>query len=332
LTHSWNSTNDRLLKEAQSANQEWDVYKRKQQEDALDPEVVEFRKRRDAARKEACGESLGKTDAERTDAFKVCARRIGEDSAYGVIIKHPTKDIVFKTLNTSTGLTKYNAGSTAKAIRILDRRQAAENEAYHLQLLESYGVEAPRLLGFNKRKSVIQMEYLKDYDTYRTWAKKLPLAELKNINEQVVQQVWKMNRNMITHNDLHQGNIMYNPNTRKIKLIDFGLAESPRVGKTSIPEAVSVVPTEMREQIGRLFRHRRRAEDYAFNDLFHAEFHMLNKHRSMLQSLNRGDVQSVSRDYGSTAKAVDAWYQDLFKIRDYVETANTLKLPKDFKL
>lgn len=217
----WTPALGRLYEEARKAGKPWSTYAAKQKADLRDPQVRALAKARAQSNKRACVRSRGDN---RSDAWTPCNFTIGEPSAYGRVIKHPNQPIVFKVpkevhyVPVSDGVKMTGSKKLRKKVADM-----FEKEASNLQYANRIGVDSPKLEGFNPNKSVIAMEFLDGYYTYRTLQ-----GTNKNldslVNFQLFGNLKRMQMQGLTHRDLHRGNILVNPRTRRIAIIDFGHA------------------------------------------------------------------------------------------------------------
>lgn len=216
----WTPALGRLYTEARSKNIPWNTYLRKQKADLLDPQVRKLAVARQKTAQRIC-RSRGDS---RSDAWSACQFAVGEPSAYGRVIKHPTQPIVFKVPKEVHYIAKTNGirVTSSKSLRPRVARMF-ETEASNLQFANSLGVDSPRLEGYNANKSVIAMEFLDGYDTYRTLRGHNKALDTL-VNFHVFSNTRRMHTQGLVHRDLHAGNILVNPRTRKVAIIDFGLA------------------------------------------------------------------------------------------------------------
>ena len=68
------------------------------------------------------------------------------------------------------------------------------------------------------------MQFLDGYRTFKSTMDNLTGAELATVHKQVFETIDKLHRAGVVHNDIHTENIMVNPETLDVKIIDFGLA------------------------------------------------------------------------------------------------------------
>jgi len=81
---------------------------------------------------------------------------------------------------------------------------------------------APKVFGGNAAENFYAMEYLEGYQRLSAYK---PADEVgRRINENTLKAFQRMHTNGIAHFDAHGGNIMVNPVTGDVKLIDFGFA------------------------------------------------------------------------------------------------------------
>lgn len=76
---------------------------------------------------------------------------------------------------------------------------------------------------------VIITPFLDGYKTLEEYMNKnqLTVQEAKNIYARIVEIKNNLTDLCISHSDMHRGNIMYNPQTKDVKLIDFGRCQTP---------------------------------------------------------------------------------------------------------
>jgi Kae1-associated kinase Bud32 len=296
IARKWNADDDRSLEEAIKAGQTWDVYERKRIEDALDPEVAELRAQREARRQRFCGRTdSGKPPAERSDAFKSCARQVGEQSAYGQLYVHPDKQSLFKV----------PTGTANQAVTRQEAIEASRNEFMHMLLAKRAGVSVPDPIRVHPKTAVLRMEYIPDSITIREYNKgnNSPISQ-RSVADALLDETRRMHRVGIVHNDLHPGNILVTPN-RKIFLIDFGLAKSLK--HSDRIETLSSLKDELDTTIGRVVNINRIPADK-----FEIRNWLDNKHSTLMNSLERGTTTNQQLTVG-----IDSWYADLRKLMAY---------------
>lgn len=307
IARKWNAKDDHDLKESLQAGKTWDVYEQKRIEDSLDPEVAELRAEREARRERFCGRTdSGKTLAERIDAFKSCARQVGEQSAYGQLFIHPDGNRIFKvpTGNSQIGITSQEA------------RDASRNEFTHLELAKKAGVEVPSPISIHPKTGVLQMQYIPNSTTLRAYnkANNSPVFQ-RTLAHSLLNETRRMHRIGLVHNDLHPGNILVTPN-RKLFLIDFGLAQSLRYSDRV--ETLASLKDEMSRVIKRAL---------IINKIPAVQSEIENwlqvRHTPLLNALDRGTIANKQLTGG-----IDSWYVDLRKALDYKvqRPSSTLRL------
>ena len=315
IAHKWNKLDDQGLAEALQANN--DISKRTRAGDDLDPERAELRARREARQLKHCSaavprgdEGLGKPPAAaRLDAKKACNRTVGEDSAYAQILLHPDGKRVFKV----PVLKQYSdnmlqvlgvSRTTAERVARTDATEMAINEFQHLELAQQSGVSVPTPYAIQPKTGVISMEYIADAKLLREYntAGSNPL-ERNIVRASVLDQMRRLNRAGIAHNDPHPGNFMIKPGGRAT-VIDFGLATSLR---HSTPDERGYVLDNIQDDMITAIKrgvniHRIASEE---TEVFNW---MYNKHSTFMESMLRGQATNIQ-----LVRGVDSWYIDLNK-------------------
>ena len=107
---------------------------------------------------------------------------------------------------------KYAAGPAASL---------TQNEIEINQLAGELGV-APKVLASSK--NAMATEYLKGFKALddKTILENLPKSTQKKIAKNTVKQLETLHNNKINHNDFRPGNVMFNPRTGSVKIIDYG--------------------------------------------------------------------------------------------------------------
>ena len=85
-----------------------------------------------------------------------------------------------------------------------------------------------------KRKGVPQYEFHiimelvegSDIDSFIEKNPKPTLKEVKDITSQIISGIGYLHQNNIVHSDIKPANILLQDNTKKVKLIDFGISKS----------------------------------------------------------------------------------------------------------
>jgi Kae1-associated kinase Bud32 len=304
IARKWNAGDDRGLQEALNTGKKWDVYEQKRIEDALDPEVAELRAQRQARQERFCGRTdSGKTPAERSDAFKACARQVGEQSAYGQLYVHPDGKSLFKV----------PTGTANGAITQQEAIDASRNEFNHLLAARQAGVTVPAPISIHSSTAVLRMEYIPDSTTIRTYNKaNHPPVSQHTIANSLLDETRRMHRAGIVHSDLHPGNILITP-SKQLHIIDFGLAQSLKYSDRT--ETLSALKDELSTVITRVTRINKIPADK-----FEMQNWLDNKHTSFLNSLERGTTTNNELTTG-----IDSWYNDLRKLLNYkLQNPNTI--------
>jgi len=204
--------NDRIIREALEANNKADW-----QED--------INTRRQAEINAACrGDSLGKTlPPLKLDAWinPTRCRAFGGGGQFGSYFIHPSQ--------------KYGV----KTVTDPDNDWVADREWEMLQQVRGLGVGAPEPLAF-RGNNVITMEHMKGYQSVAKQFTTYGNAPLK-LRLDVIRNLSKLNVEGIAHGDAHEGNVLWNPKTRKTAFIDFGFATTIDEWSGSTPHGRSGV-------------------------------------------------------------------------------------------
>jgi tRNA A-37 threonylcarbamoyl transferase component Bud32 len=322
IAHKWNKLDDQGLAEALQANK--DIGKRTRAADDLDPERAELRARREARQLKHCGAAAPRGDssmgkplaAARLDAKKACSRTVGEDSAYAQILLHPDGKRVFKVpmlkrysdnMLQVLGVSRTTAERAARA----DATEMAINEFQHLELAQQSGVSVPTPYAIQPKTGVISMEYIADAKVLREYNKAgSNPVERNRVRANVLDQMRRLNRAGIAHNDPHPGNFMIKSGGRAT-VIDFGLATSL---KHSLPEERGYVLDNIQDDMITAIKrgvnvHRIAPEE---TEVFNW---MYNRHAPLMESLLRGEATNIQ-----LVRGVDSWYNDLNKALNYKVT------------
>jgi predicted Ser/Thr protein kinase len=140
-------------------------------------------------------------------------RQVGEGS-FGAVVISPDGKTAYKYMKDDVG-----AAPGVKPYKIDSR------EIKVMQAASDTGV-GPKLLGVNKDRTAIAMEFLSGYrplsDIEPNWA--LPKRDQQEIARNVIRQAQKLHEAGITHHDFHTGNVLYSPETLSVRVVDYGLA------------------------------------------------------------------------------------------------------------
>jgi phage-related protein (TIGR01555 family) len=103
----------------------------------------------------------------------------------------------------------------------------SKQEMAMMQKASELGV-GPRMLNDNPK--ALAMQYLDGYKTFKDVQsiQDLGLDGQKQMAKNFLQQVEKLQSANITHGDLYAGNIMFNPETLDVKIIDYGLSRQTK--------------------------------------------------------------------------------------------------------
>jgi hypothetical protein len=194
---------DRIEREARHGGKKWDVF----EENKRDKRI-------------ACAAS--KIDNWiREDAFEPFPRCLVGEGAYGHYVVHPSKKYGIKYL--------HNDGDEPTAA-FRAGRDSLLPEGEMLLYANRNGVPSPRL--HKVTDATLVTEHLDGYTQIykQKWANASSFFNLHpTAPYEVKQKMLGMYRTLhtvgIAHNDAHLKNILFNPKTKDIKLIDFGLAE-----------------------------------------------------------------------------------------------------------
>jgi hypothetical protein len=167
------------------------------------------------------------------DGFTRFPAACSGNGAFGNYIVHPSEKY---------GL-KYNRSDDGKA---WSSEQSITAEAEAHKFANDIGVPAPKL--FKASDKVMVMEHLPDHEQLS----KMSFSTFYGVGEDTplivkrgMHSAYKtMHTNGLIHNDAHSNNILYNPKTYDLRIIDFGLANfvhEPDAG-TFLREEMSEVP------------------------------------------------------------------------------------------
>jgi hypothetical protein len=127
-------------------------------------------------------------------------------------------------------------GTVTKIGRIAD----SEVEMQRAAALQGFAPEAlTDILGDDPNYRQFTMQHLEGYSPLEDLGD-LPLDELSEVQVKLMRIIDNLHENGIRHGDLHEGNVMYNPATGDVKLIDFGLAEPIQVEKAHTPRVIDL--------------------------------------------------------------------------------------------
>lgn len=116
-----------------------------------------------------------------------------------------------------------NADGTVTKIGRIGSR---ETELQRAAALQGFAPEVlTDVIGDQPNYQQYTMQFLEGYEPLENFKGKLDLPTLENIRARLMRIVDNLHDSGITHSDIHDGNVMYNPTTGDIKLIDFGLSE-----------------------------------------------------------------------------------------------------------
>jgi tRNA A-37 threonylcarbamoyl transferase component Bud32 len=202
---------DRIEAEARKGGKKWDVFEDNKRDKRI-----------------AC--AAVKVDSWiREDTFTPSPRCLLAQGAYGNYVVHPSKKYGVKYL--------HNEGDEPTAA-FRANRESLLPEGEMLRYANANGVPSPRL--YKATEATLVTEHLDGYKQLlkQKWADGNSFFNLHpSAPYAVKQKMLGMYRTLhmagITHNDAHLKNILYNPKTKDMKLIDFGLAEFATEDPTS---------------------------------------------------------------------------------------------------
>ena len=156
----------------------------------------------------------------------------------------------------------YNIGNNI----VVKVGEISNQEIQVMETLKSIpGVPAPRLIAVQEGKRATLMAMTK--------APGVPIADLsdaesKQVIHNMLPTLHKIHKAGISHNDLHEGNILFNKSTNQITIIDFGLAkQSDPYGQLLDLKNVSFrSSTKQYEKISSAFK-KHRVGDLGFNEM-----------------------------------------------------------------
>ena len=218
---------DRIEAEARKRGKQWDVFEDNKKANAI-----------------ACAAS--KIDHWiREDDFVPTPRCLGGQGAYGNYVVHPSNKYGIKYLkNNDLGGTpnKFLSGPTESLLP----------EGEILRHANINNVPSPQLYKATDR--VLVMEHLNNYSPLSTHGVSSSMFSLKytaplQLKRQMLDLYRSLHMSGLVHNDGHLRNIMFNPKTRSLKFIDFGLAEFATENRTSTRDFINEL-TQVPRRVG----------------------------------------------------------------------------------
>lgn len=211
---------DRIEREARQGGKKWDVF----EENKRDKRI-------------ACAAT--KIDNWiRADGFEPFPNCLVGEGAYGHYVVHPSEKYGIKYL--------HNQGDEPDAA-FRAARDSLLPEGEMLRYANVNGVPSPRL--YKATDKALVTEHLDGYDQLlkQKWADGNSFFSLHpSAPYEAKQKMLRMYRTLhmagIAHNDSHLKNILYNPKTKDMKLIDFGLAEFATENPESFASEVFETP------------------------------------------------------------------------------------------
>ena len=176
----------------------------------------------------------------------------------------------------------------------------SKREVEMMQIASDLGV-GPKLLSSNR--DAVAMEFLGNYKTFKDYRglQDLGLEGQKTVAKNYFQQLEKLHNAGVTHGDMFGGNVMFDPDTLDVRVIDYGLSRktNSRVGGVDFQD--------MREGFGA-----------KTNDL-------VGDGSDGFQVLRNPEVDAVLKrgEKGLTEKDRAQFYQDLYTAIDGVTTVPT---------
>jgi tRNA A-37 threonylcarbamoyl transferase component Bud32 len=219
--HKWDTSAEQVEKEFQEAvagGQKWDEFER-----------------RKAAYEAACA----KTDAEEQKPEDSSVQQLDLDLGKR---KAPARLDGWRKANSCRGsgaFGSYYVHTSGKfgLKAFSDPDYDSQPEADMLEHANRIGVPSPRLMGYTG--SVMKLEHLRGYKAVDStnfgmgmqFGRDIPVEIKKNF----IAAVKTMHLEGMAHNDLHMGNIMVGLASRRVKLIDFGLASLRSDTENAVP-------------------------------------------------------------------------------------------------
>jgi hypothetical protein len=213
---------DQIEREARQGGKKWDVF----EENKRDKRI-------------ACAAT--KVDAWiREDIFYPYPTCLEGAGAFGNYIVHPSEKYGIKYLHNEGN--EPTAAFRAKMGSLLD-------EGYNLKLANDIGVPSPKLLKASDKALV--MEHLPQFHQLakESWAQPFGVSESApfEVKRRLSNIFRTLHANGLAHTDAHAKNILYNPHTKELKLIDFGEAvrADHEFGAISLIEEMRDVPARV---------------------------------------------------------------------------------------
>jgi tRNA A-37 threonylcarbamoyl transferase component Bud32 len=213
---------DRIEAEARQGGKKWDVF----EENKRDKRI-------------AC--AAAKVDSwVREDIFYPFPTCLEDAGAFGNYIVHPSEKYGIKYL--------HNAGNEPTAV-FRAKRDSLLDEGYNLKLANDIGVPSPKLLKASDKALV--MEHLPQFHQLakESWAQPFGVSESAPFEvKRGLSNIYRtLHINGLAHTDAHARNVLYNPRTKELRLIDFGNAVRAidEFGSISLVEEMRDVPARV---------------------------------------------------------------------------------------
>lgn len=213
---------DRIEREARQGGKKWDVF----EENKRDKRI-------------ACAAT--KIDNWiREDVFEPFPTCLEGAGAFGNYIVHPSEEYGIKYF--------HNKGDEPTAA-FRANRESLLDEGYNLKFANDIGVPSPKLLKASDKALV--MEHLPQFHQLakESWAQPFGVSTSApyEVKRRLADIYRTLHTNGLAHTDAHARNILYNPRTKELRLIDFGNAvrATDEYGAINLIEEMRDVPARV---------------------------------------------------------------------------------------
>lgn len=154
-----------------------------------------------------------------------------------------------------------------RAVKIISG--SSNREARVLRKLQRFSF-VPRIHESAKRKTftAYSMNMLKGARTYRVWSRTAPLAAKKKVVAKIRRDLTTLHRMKVLHGDLHYENILVDPKTLKVWIIDFGRARTMRTTENKFYARYQPIKTKTHGNVYVIKGYPSQKNEYMFKKYF----------------------------------------------------------------